>query len=461
MRMLGGDPAASPGAPGGAAASLFARAASSPLVQRVAGGALWSLAGSVVARALALLAAVLVARQLGAASFGAYSLALATAGMFQALSGFGLGETATRYLAGRYRDEREAAGRIVALSVLVAATVGGAAALALLACAPWFARAVLGAPALATPLRAGALLLVLGPVGGALAGVLGGLERFRLVASAASLAALASIPLLVVGARLAGATGAVIGTVVSTAIGTGLHAALALRAARGAGIVPRWASALREWRVLFSFSVPATLSNVTLAPVSWATSAMIAAQPGGMHELGLFSAANQWRNAILLLGTAAGAALLPLFSDLHESGRFPALRRAFWTSLAALGAAGAAAAAALALLAPLLMASYGDEFAGATRVLAVLVATGALSAPLAVAGHAIAGAGRMWLSLGLNLAWATILVSTAFALRARGALGLSTAHLAAYLVHLATSVTCAALLLRARSREGERHGSAR
>lgn len=456
--MLGTAPRDAPPAravphpPPGILGRLAGRAAGSPLFRRAAGGTAWSLAGSGGARLLALLGAVLVARQVGAEAFGEYSLVLATTGMLQAFTGFGLGETSTRYLAGRYRRDPEAAGRVVALSTFVAAALGGSAALALVLAAPWVAEHALHAPGLAGALRAGAPLLVVGPVGGALLGVLTGLERFRAVAAVSTIAAAASVPLLAGGARLGGPAGAVVATVLAASVATSLYAWSALRAARRAGIVPRWSRALVEWRVLFSFSVPATLSNALLAPVSWATAAMLAAEPGGMHELGLFSAANQWRNAILLLGMAASAALLPLFSDLHDSGRRRALSRAFWIGLGALGALAAAGAAALAGLAPVIVRAYGDGFGAATPVLVVLVAAGALAAPLAVATQVVAGSGRMWLSFGLNLAWALVLVGTAWTLRGRGAMGLSLAHLAAYLLHLAASVTCAALVLRARRR---------
>jgi O-antigen/teichoic acid export membrane protein len=432
----------------GGLGALAARLSASPAVRRVAGGAAWSLAGAALARALALGATVLLARELGAVGFGEYNLVLATAGMLQALTGFGLGETATRWLAGPARADPDAAGRVVALSVLVAAALGGAAAAALAAAAPWLSAEVLRAPALAGALRAGAPLLVLGPIGGALLGVLAGLERFRDVAAVSAAAAAASVPLLVLGARAAGTTGAVLATVLATGAGTALYAWAALRAARAAGVAPRWAGAARAWRVLLSFSVPATLSNLLLAPVAWATAAILSAQPGGLRELGIFSAASQWRNAIVLVATSAGAALLPLFARLHDGGSARAFSRAFWASLAAVGLACLAAAGALSALAPAILRAYGPEFAGAAGVLVHLAAAGACAAAVTVAAQAIAGAGRMWLSLGLNLAWASVLVALAWALRGRGAEGLSLAHLVAWAVHLAASVGAAALLVR-------------
>jgi hypothetical protein len=94
------------------------------------------------------------------------------------------------------------------------------------------------------------------------------------------------------------------------------------------------------------------------------------------------------------------------------------------------------------------MRVYGAEFGAAVEVMVLLVAAGALGAPLSVVGHAIAGAGRMWLSFALNAGWATVLVGTTYLLRTRGAYGLSIAYTAAYALHLGAALACARGVLR-------------
>jgi O-antigen/teichoic acid export membrane protein len=439
---------------GASIAAPVSRFATSPLARRLATGAFWSLFGSGLSRVLALLGAILVARQLGAARFGEFNLVQTTAGMLMALGGFGLNTTATRFIAGKYRGDPDGAGRIVALARLTAAAVGGGSGLLLLVAAPWVAREVLAAPQLTPALRVGSLLLLFGPVNGAQLGILMGLERFRLIAVVSAIGAALSIPLLVLGARQGGMFGCVVALVVSTALTTILCRSAVLRAARQAGIRPRYRDALREWRVLCSYSVPTTLANLLLAPVTWLTSAIVANQPGGVRELGLYAAANQWRNAIVLVATAAGAVLFPLFSHLHDSGRSRSFSRAFWVSLLATAAVAAAAAALLSAFAPGIMRVYGAEFRGADGVMVLLVVAGALAAPLSVVGHALASSGRMWLTLGLNLAWAAVLVGTSYLLRDRGAAGLSVANVAAYGVHLAAALACAAVVVRSIGRNG-------
>lgn len=425
-----------------------------PLLRRLATSAAWSVAGAGVARLVALAAAILVARELGAAPFGEWNLVQGTAGMLMALGGFGLNSTATRFLAGRFRSDPLGAGRIVVLSGGLSAAVGAITGVLLFATAPWVARELLAAPHLDRALRVGSALLVLGPLNGTQIGILTGLERFRLIAGVTVVSAAASVPLLVAGARLGGMLGGVAGVVASALAAAGLHAIAVRRALRAAGIRAVWRDALREWRPLFSYSVPTTLSNLLLAPVTWASSAIVAHQAAGLRELGLFAAANQWRNAIVLVATSAGTVVFPLFAHLHDSGRARSFARAFWASLAATAVAALVAAGVLSAAAPALMRAYGAEFAAASGVLVVLVLAGAVSAPLTIVNHALAGASRTWIALGLNLLWATTLVAVTWALRSRGAAGLSVAHLAAHAVHLVAGVACAAAVVRARAPGG-------
>jgi len=438
-----------PGWPGGASlGARLRRALASPLARHFARGAAWSLSGSVAARVLALAGAILVARALGAAPYGAYALVLATSAMLQTFTGFGLPETGARHLAGSHAADPAASGRIVALTALVAAVLGTAGAIAAAVSAPWLARAVLSSPELTGPLRLSAALLLFGPVNGAFLGILAGLGRFREIAVVTVLGAAASIPLLWLGARGGGVLGGIAGQVIATVLAAGLSGAAVVRAARATGIPLTLRGVTREWRVLLEYSLPVTLCNALVAPATWATSALVAGQPGGHRELGIFTAANQWRNAIVLVATSAGTVLLPLFSRLHDAGRTRELSRTIWSAFASMAALCAALAALFAALAPTLMSAYGRDFDGAAQVLVVLAATGAVAGALHVVVQAIAGAGRMWLGFFLNLGWAGALVLAAYGLRAHGARGLAASHLAAYLVYLAAALGCAAWLGR-------------
>jgi O-antigen/teichoic acid export membrane protein len=105
------------------------------------------------------------------------------------------------------------------------------------------------------------------------------------------------------------------------------------------------------------------------------------------------------------------------------------------------------------------MRAYGAGFEGGTGAFVILLASAAVAAPLKVIGQAIAGAGRMWVAFGLNVPWAAALISTTYLLRSRGAVGLATAYLVAYLVQFGLSIAFATRLVRASAVTESAHAS--
>jgi len=103
---------------------------------RLAKGALWSLAGSLISRGLGLVSAILVGRMLGKQEYGELGIIQNTIGMFGTLAGFGMGLTANKYVAEFKRPEPARAGRIIALASATAWISSGIMAVVLIACGP-------------------------------------------------------------------------------------------------------------------------------------------------------------------------------------------------------------------------------------------------------------------------------------------------------------------------------------
>ena len=121
----------------------------SPLGYRLAKGAFWSLAGSIISRGLGLLSGILVARMLGKYDFGRFGMIQSTVGMFSTFAGFGMGLTANKHVAEFRRTDPRRAGRLIVLSSLVAWGTGSLMTIGLVAFAPWMANHTLASPAMA------------------------------------------------------------------------------------------------------------------------------------------------------------------------------------------------------------------------------------------------------------------------------------------------------------------------
>jgi O-antigen/teichoic acid export membrane protein len=412
----------------------------SPLGSRLAHGTLWLLSGTLVSRILALLSSVIVARLLGRAGFGELGMIQATIGMFQMFAGFELGVTATKYVAEFKLRDPEKTGRIIGLSTIVAWTTGAVVAAVMLVGAPMLAASTLSAPHLTGVLRISALSLLLGAISGAQAGALYGFEAFRRIAWINFATGIISLPLMVLGAVLAGLTGAVWGLALTLA-GNVVLGHLALRTERRRNGIPvRYVHSWHEWRVLFSFSLPAVLSALLVAPVTWVCQAILINQPGGFDQMGLFNAANQWHTATLFLPGVLGAVVIPVFAGMAGPEDRHRYRRLLGYNIGFNVAASAAIALPVSLFSSFIMSGYGPSFTSGYPVLIVLCCAAVIYSGMTVIDAAIISRGLMWWDVAQHVIWATVMIAMTWKFRHYGAIGLALATLLARLAHLLSSV---------------------
>ncbi len=199
------------------------------LSARLGKAALWSTAGVVASRGVAIFATIGVARLLGKDQFGELGVIQSTVGMIGTFTGAGLGYSATKYVAELRAAEPLRVGRIIGLSLLASTLLGGLASLAVVFWASALASSILKAPQLYLELRISALLVFLGAVNGVQVGVLSGFEAFKRMAFANFWSVIASVPLMLIGAWFWGVCGVLLGS----AVGLLLNAWLNQRVLRG------------------------------------------------------------------------------------------------------------------------------------------------------------------------------------------------------------------------------------
>lgn len=415
---------------------LWERLRSSQLAYRMAHGTFWSSVGAGSTQIMMLVTSVVAARLLGRQQFGQYGVLMSTLGMFGVVAGFGIGATATKYIA-EFRDvEGQRAGRIMGLSRLVAVAAGLLSSLLLLVAAPWLAVGPLAATELRPLLQLGAVQVFFSAITSAQFGILAGFEAFRGIARLSLLGALLSCFLVIGGIVWQGVLGAVIGQAVATALLL-LAVEWALqRESRRHGVVCTYKDCSSEQAVLFGFSLPAVLSGIMVTPITWCAVAIIVNQPAGYAEMGLFNAANSWQKVILFIPGCLGTVSLPLLSSLQSSDSRQTFRQALNYQVLVNAVLATLPAMIIAAASPLILLSYGSGFRSGWPVLVLLAYAGIPNAIAAALGTAIASMGAMWWGVLLNAVWGFLLVTCAYFLRHLGALGLAGAYGFAYTVHL-------------------------
>lgn len=386
-----------------------------------------------------ILSSIVVARVLGKEGFGQFGVIQATVLTFQVFAGFGLGMTATKYIAQYIYDDPNKVGRIIALSLIISTLTAGLLALGLFICAPWLAVNALAAPKLSVLLRYAAFALFFGALNGALTGALVGFEAYKMIARVNAIAGVISFPLLIGGVLWKGLTGAVLGFVITMAVNWVLNYWTLRRIAKHSNINFDYKECFKEISILVRFSMPAALSSILVAPVLWVCNVMLVKSPGGYFEMGLYNAANQWRSAILFIPSSVGIIVLPILSSFknidNRSDYFRVLKsNILFNALLALFLAVLVSAFSLQI-----MGSYGRAFIVGNGVLILLSFSAVLSSTVSVVGHVIASRDQMWWGFALNLVWAISLIMCAHVLIKKGAYGLALANFIAYGIHLITS----------------------
>jgi O-antigen/teichoic acid export membrane protein len=420
----------------------------SPIGRRLASGAFWSTIGEVGPRMLTMVASFVIARTLGRVSFGELGVIQSTIGMFGTLSGFGLGMTATKYVAQFKNTEPARAGKVIGVASIVSLITGAALMAVLILIGPWLASATLASAHLGPRLQMASLLLLLGAISGAQTGALAGFEAFRRMAGINVWTAVATFPLMIGGTLFWGLDGAIWGLVASRAVNCVL-AQHALYAEARLAHVPITHTQLRgEWGVLGTYSAPAVLSGLLVMAVYWVCNALLVNTPGGYAQMGLFNAANQWFNVLILLPTLLGQAAFPVLSEGFGSAAASRARKVMKFAMGVNAAAIVPIVAIGSLASPLIMAAYGPQFHDAWPILIIVLATAALLAVQMPVGHVIAASGRMWLGSAMNFAWGATFIGLTWFFLGRGAFGLALARLLAYSAHATWTFAFALVLLR-------------
>lgn len=425
----------------------WAVAKNGSLSARILSGAFWVSVSNVASRGLLMLSMLLTARILGTAHYGELGIIQSSVALFEAVAALGMGVTATRHIAEYRKHDRAKIGTIVTLTQL--ANLGAGLAIGLLMCllAPWLAQAVLGLPHLSGLLRISALVLLMNTLAGGYNGILAGFEAYRDMAAANAVTGALSLPLIVGGAYFQGVEGAVAGLAASATVNTVMGRFLVWQTLRREHIETHHLIGAKEWQLLWSFSLPAMLAGIMIAPVNWATSALLINQSGAA-EMGLYAAANQWFSVLLFLPGVFTSVYLPIFSSHAATGLLKIVRTGVKTTLYAC----VPLAAAVFVSSPYIMRLYGQDYAEAYPLLMVVALTSAVAATQNMLSNALAVINRMWLHFASNLLWALVNLGLAHVLLKAGyaALALCVAALLAYFAKLAFTFAIVAKKLDSR-----------
>ena len=256
----------------------------------------WALFGNIMGKGLALAAGIIVARFLGKDIYGEYGIIRNTLMSLAIFSTFGLGYTATKYVAEYKNCKPEYIKIILKYCINITLIVSGIMALLLLISANYISENILNAPHLTIPLRLVAVWIVFNAVTTTQIGILAGFNEFKGMARVNTITGVATFITSLVFTYLWKLEGALIALLISQILNWYLNLILVKK--HKSKLFSDELSKKNLIKEIINFSLPVALQEATYSATTWLTSLLLI-KLSSFGQLGLFTAAIQW-NAIIL-----------------------------------------------------------------------------------------------------------------------------------------------------------------
>lgn len=410
--------------------SLYRRLKASDIAKRMMSGAFWSFTGTALGKFFVFLTGIICARILGKEQFGELGMIRSTIGMFIILGAGGIGVTATRFISLYRREQQAHAASIYTLSTRFATTLGILTTLVLLFSSGFLADNILVSSKLAFPLTIGCIVLFFSILNSSENGTLAGFEDFRAIAINTLIGSIVESVGMIVGAYLYQIEGAISGFGIGVLALYLTNKLSAIKNLRKSGISSKRRSIFKEdWKLIYQYSIPATLSALTVTPVFWLIRSMLV-KSNDYGELGIFEAADQWKVILLFIPGTICQIVLPIMSSITDSRTF---RHTLMGNITLIGGIATVLAIASWILASFIMPLYGKTFTDTIPL--ILLAISTIPTALAqILEMTLYSRDKMWTCFTFNIFWGvtTVVLSYIFLHQHHGASGIALAILIAY-----------------------------
>lgn len=402
----------------------------------MASGAIWSFAGTALAKFIVLVVGILCARILTQAEYGEFGMVRSTINTFVVFGMAGIGLTATKYISEYKKTQQSKISGVYILTNGFALLTGILITLLIYYLAPYLAVTTLNAPHLERAIQLGAVLLFFTVLNSAQNGILAGLENFKAIALNTLWGSIAESILMLVGAYCAGVMGAILGYGCGFIVLYICNHLSIRKSFKHLNIKIVFSSFDKEYlKLLYKFTLPAALSSFMVMPTFWIVRTMLV-NKCGFEELAIYEAADQWKVIILFIPTAISQVVLPILSGLSTDNNQNKFWKVLRINLFLNAGIAFVIASVVSCCSPFIMSFYGSAYTNYS-VLVVLAFSTVFSSMASIIGLSIYSRAKMWVSFAFNFLWALMLILFTLLFLHNGyrSLGVSYAILLSYVIH--------------------------
>ena len=334
-----------------------------------------------------------------------------------------------------YSVRDPARGRAILINTVILVSAALAiACLAFFLTSGWMAAVIYRTPSLTRVFQFSALLVLSLSLFNLASSATAGLQDFKTYSRVMIIRSGAFLLFAWLGVRLLGLYGALLGQLIASLIGLALLTAAVVRLSRRrfpGSLRPHFsAGILRE---ILSFSVPALLASVLVAPAYWWANTVLV-RHWGFERAGLFSVAFAIAQLIVLVPSTLSVPAVSFMSEAHTrkaGGGFTTLVRTnlrlIWSLTLPL------TVGCMLFTTPMIGLLFGSRYHAARMLVFPMSITALLIIINGVIGAAITGSGKMWNGFLLNLCWLAIfLFSGVIFIPKWGALGTAVTFVVSY-----------------------------
>ena len=408
----------------------------SGVAKRILRGSFWVMAGTVASKLMVFCATIIVVRILGKEDYGQLSIIRSTIQMFISISAFGMGTTATKFIAQYRSTDAVKTANVYVVANLFAFTMASVTSLLIYIFAPYISYEMLKAPELLNDVRIAAVILFFSLLNGAQTGTLAGFEDFKRIAMSSLLVGLMELFLLCTGALLYGVRGAILGYALAYCFAFLYNSHYIRRHIKelGANLWEvfseiKWS----DFKIIYQFSLPVALTSWVGMPCLWYGKTFLVNR-SGFGEMALYDVSDQWRAQVLFIPAIVSQVLLPVLSNSIANNDKKSTVDAIKFNMKLNGGITFTFALAMALLSPLILKIYGPEYTNFIP-LVLLCFAGAVDSISNVCGSYIFSSNKAWSILKFNVTWGIVVLAVSVSLinLQMGASGLAAAYLLANL----------------------------
>jgi O-antigen/teichoic acid export membrane protein len=349
------------------------RVQQSSVGKRFASGTFWSVIGNGVGKGSMFVGMVIVARILGTQLYGEFGLIRSVTDVFIGLSSFGVGTTATAYIAELLENDKRRVGRIIGLCYWFTFITCLLAAVGLYFVAPLICNSsMLKAPHLIEELRISILMLVSMTFVGTQIGIMSGFQDFRGLAYANGIAGIFSIPIYFIGTYFGGLPGTVVAVGIAALTNVLVNSFFIYYNVSKYKIRYEFHNIWQESSVLWKVSLPIFLCAITTCIFTAIFRVMVAVSPNGFHELGIFAATMQVEAIFCYLPIIIGLVAIPILKEQKDKKDDRSYLRLIQFILFFNICIASVFAILMVFFSQWIMGLFGTNFADAWQVLSVL-----------------------------------------------------------------------------------------